>query len=139
MDRKRIALLALIGAAGMGLGGCVDDYGYGGMSVGYGPGYSDYYGDPYWGWYGDYYYPGTGIYVYDRYRRAHRWNDDQRRYWQGRGQNWHPGGNGRPGGGPGVRPPNPRPNWHDFRNGGPRGGNPGGHYNGGGRGRGPRG
>ena len=143
MDRKRIALLALVGAAGIGLSGCVDDYGYGGMSVGYGPGaYGDYYGDPYWGWYGDYYYPGTGVYVYDRYRRRHAWNDDQRRYWQGRGQNYwrgRPGGNGQPGG-HAVRPSNPRPNWHDFR-GGNRGGNPGGGPRGnpGGHGRGPRG
>lgn len=140
MDRKRIALLMAIGAAGVGVSACTDGYGYSGVSVGYGApyyggGYYDGYGPGYWGWYGDYYYPGTGIYVYDRYRRPFRWNDDQRRYWQGRGDSyWHgrPGPNGQPGGQ--VRPPNPRPNWHDFRGGGPRGGNPGVHG-----GRGPRG
>ena len=114
MDRKRIMLVVLVGAAGLGVSACADDYGYGGMSVGYGaPGYYDSYGPGYWGWYGDYYYPGTGVYVYDHSRRPYRWNDDQRRYWEGRGNNyWH----GRPGGnGPGARP-NPRPNWHDFHN-----------------------
>ncbi|WP_298668278.1 hypothetical protein [uncultured Sphingomonas sp.] len=126
MDRKRILLLALIGAAGIAVSACADDYGYGGMSVGYGvPGYYDGYGygDGYWGWYGDYYYPGTGVYVYDRYRRPYRWNDDQRRYWQGRGDSyWH----GRPGWNGQTMRPNPRPNWHGF--GGGRGG---GHSGGG--------
>jgi len=123
MNRKRIALLALIGAAGLGVAACDDGYGYSGVAVGYGPSYYDGYGPGYWGWYGDYYYPGTGIYVYDRYRRSYRWNDDQRRYWQGRGDSYW---RGRPGGhAPGVRP-NPRSNWRDFR-GGPRGGHGGRH------------
>ena len=125
MNRKRIALLALIGAAGLGVAACNDGYGYSGVAVGYGPSYYDGYGPGYWGWYGDYYYPGTGIYVYDRYRRSYRWNDDQRRYWQGRGDSYW---RGRPGGGaPGVRPGGPRPNGHDFR-GGPRGGGHGGRH-----------
>ena len=102
--RLRTAVLLL--AAGLGLSACGYDrygYGYGGLSVGYGSGYCDpywddcYYGrgyDPWYGWYGDYYYPGFGIYVYDRYRRPHRWNDDHRRYWEGRrsrygGRDWN--------------------------------------------------
>jgi len=110
--RTRLALLA---AAAATLGGCAD-YGYGsysGLSVGlgYGGGYGGYYspydygygysplgygyspfdyggwsGDPYFGWYGGGYYPGTGVYVYDSYRRPHRWNDQQRRYWSQRQQ-----------------------------------------------------
>jgi len=110
--RTRVALLAAAGA--VTLGGCAD-YGYGsysGMSLGlgYGGGYGGYYGydygyspygygygyspfdyggwsgDPYFGWYGGGYYPGSGIYVYDSYRRPHRWNDQQRRYWTQRQQ-----------------------------------------------------
>ncbi|MGY4397807.1 hypothetical protein ACVWZA_003004 [Sphingomonas sp. UYAg733] len=92
----RIGLAALALAATIGLGGCTDGYGYNGVSLGYGSG--DYYDASYYdggygygggygggyGWYGDYYYPGTGYYIYDRNRRAHRWNDGQRRYWEGR-------------------------------------------------------
>lgn len=127
LKQVRMILIAL--AAGAGVSGCVyDDYGYGGASVGYGPGYyGDYYsggygayGSPYWGWYGDYYYPGTGYYVYDRNRRAHRWDDRQRNYWQGRRGQWRGDrGNGprwdgwnRPGGdrpGFGGRPGGNRP------------------------------
>lgn len=128
--------MAVVGAAGVAVAGCTDGYGYSGVSMGYGApyygaNYYDGYGPGYWGWYGDYYYPGTGVYVYDRGRRPYRWNDDQRRYWQGRGDGYWRGrpGNGQ---GQGVRP-SPRPNWHDFR-GGPRGGNSGGRG-----GRGPRG
>jgi hypothetical protein len=111
VPRLRLAALAL--ASGIVLSGCAydtygDPYGYGygpysGVSVGIGYGggyggygypyggygYGGYYGgyDPF-GWYGDYYYPGSGIYVYDRYRTRHRWNDDQRRYWQNRRDRW---------------------------------------------------
>jgi hypothetical protein len=81
MFSPRIGLAALAFAATAALGGCADGYGYGGVSAGYGSGYYD---DGYYGWYGDYYYPGTGYYVYDRDRRPHRWNDGQRRYWEGR-------------------------------------------------------
>ncbi|MGH6615459.1 hypothetical protein [Sphingomonas sp.] len=97
---RRIGLAAFALAAAMGLGGCTDGYGYNGVSLGYNAGgyggydgydggYYDaaYYGGGYgggYGWYGDYYYPGTGYYVYDRNRRPHRWNDGQRRYWEGR-------------------------------------------------------
>ena len=95
MITKRIGgLCAALGMA-LGLTACVDEYGYGGLSAGYGSG--GYYGDSYdgyggggygysssYGWYGDYYYPGTGIYVYDQYRRPYRWNDNQRRYWADR-------------------------------------------------------
>lgn len=101
MVRLRSAVLVL--AAGLGLSACshYDGYGYGGLSVGYGGGYCDpyyydcysgygrggYY-DPWYGWYGDYYYPGIGIYVFDRFGRRHRWNDDHRRYWEGRRGRW---------------------------------------------------
>ncbi|WP_022682507.1 hypothetical protein [Sphingobium bisphenolivorans] len=93
--------LAAIGLAGaLALGGCAYDDGYyGGVSVGsgyYGGGYyDDYYGPGYYGsgyynpgyysgWYNGFYYPGSGYYVYDRGGRRHRWNDGQRRYWEGR-------------------------------------------------------
>lgn len=105
MFLKRIALLGVILGAGLGTAACTDGYGYSGVAVGYGNGgyYGDGYGyaDPYYGggygygagssyfgWYGDYYYPGTGIYVYDQYRRPYRWNDGQRRYWEGRRNGW---------------------------------------------------
>jgi len=102
----RLGLMAVLAAA-MGLSACADDYGYGGLSAGYG----GYYGDPYYaggfggpalgyGWYNDYYYPGTGYYVYDRNRRPYRWSDGQRRYWSGR---------------PGYGNPAARANWADFR------------------------
>jgi hypothetical protein len=102
----RLAAIALAG--GLTLGGCAYGYdpyggGYGGVSVGYGYndygyynpyyyggygrpyGYGGYYGgSPYYGWYDGFYYPGTGYYVYDRYRRAHRWTDAQRDYWEWR-------------------------------------------------------
>jgi hypothetical protein len=92
----RIFTVGLIGVAALGLSACTDGYGYSGVSVGYGSGgyygdggyYGGSYGNPYWGWYGDYYYPGTGYYVYDRYRRPHRWNDSQRRYWEQRRHGW---------------------------------------------------
>lgn len=104
MFLKRLSLFGLIGGIALGASACTDGYGYSGVSVGYGN--AGYYGDPYYdgygyagypgygygsgfgssyfGWYGDYYYPGSGVYVYDRYRRPHRWNSDQQRYWQGR-------------------------------------------------------
>lgn len=94
----------MIAAAGLGLAGCTDGYGYSGVALGYSNygGYAGYYddyyggygrgyanwGNPYWGWYGDYYYPGTGYYVYDAWRRPHRWNDGQRAYWEGRRHDW---------------------------------------------------
>ncbi|KFG88384.1 Peptidase [Sphingobium herbicidovorans NBRC 16415] len=89
-------LLAAIGLAGtVALGGCGYDNGYyGGVSVGsgyYAGGYYDDYWGPgyyqpgyYGGWYNGFYYPGSGYYVYDRGGRRHRWNDGQRRYWEGR-------------------------------------------------------
>jgi hypothetical protein len=102
--KLKTAALALV--AGVGLSGCAyGPYGGLGVGVGYGNGYGygDYYdpyyggyyganynrygygyGQPYYGWYDGYYYPGTGYYVYDRYRRAHRWNEAQRRYWEWR-------------------------------------------------------
>ena len=84
------------GYGGYGYNGCYDPYsaagGYGGYDYygfpvggyGYGScgGYG--YGSSYYGWNGDYYYPGSGYYVYDRYRRPHRWNDQQKRYWTDR-------------------------------------------------------
>lgn len=102
--KKRLA--AALAAAGLsiGLGGCMGDYGYGGVGYasdyydgygggyGYGPslaygGYGGGYGG-YGGWYNDFYYPGAGIYVFDRSGRRSRWNDGQRRYWEGRRGNW---------------------------------------------------
>lgn len=106
--RIRSALVLL--SATIGLGGCTSLYGvpgYGGVSVGYGNNgyydpYYDAYGYPYggyggygsryygsgygspYGWYDNYYYPGAGYYVYDRSGSRHRWNDAQRRYWEGR-------------------------------------------------------
>jgi hypothetical protein len=93
---------------GYGYGGARYGYGYGGVSVGYGSGYSPYYGgynSPYYGgyyspgyygyrnypygWNNGFYYPGRGIYVYDRHHRAYRWNQTQRRYWEGRRSNWN--------------------------------------------------
>lgn len=97
----RTAALTL--AAAVGLSACTTGLGYGpyggsGVSVGINSGYYDPYYDgygygysrarygytPYWGWYDGFYYPGTGYYVYDIYRRPHRWNDRQRRYWTDR-------------------------------------------------------
>ena len=100
----RLRSILVLAAAGLGLSACsyYGGYGYGGLSVGYGAGYCDpyyydcyrgyggyggYY-DPWYGWYGDYYYPGIGIYVFDRSGRRHRWNDDHRRYWEGRRGRW---------------------------------------------------
>lgn len=112
MKWKRFGLVALLSAVGFGTAACTDGYGYSGVGLGYGSGYyaDPYYGDPYYagvggvggsfGWYDNFYYPGTGVYVYDRYRRPHRWNDGQRRYWQSR-----PGWNGS----------GARANWNDFR------------------------
>ena len=126
----KTAALGLV--AGVGLSGCA--YGpYGGLGVGvgygngygyddgyygggygggyYGAGYSPYgygYGQPYYGWYGDYYYPGTGYYVYDRNRRAHRWSDAQRRYWESRRQGHQTSRRGTTG---------ILQNWVDFQNG----------------------
>lgn len=131
----KTAALAIV--AGVGLSGCAyGPYG-GGLGVGvgygngYGYGYDDYYdpyygggyyganynrygygyGQPYYGWYNGYYYPGTGYYVYDRDRRAHRWSDAQRKYWEWRRRgattNTSGGGTG------GVLQ-----NWVDFQNGG---------------------
>ena len=117
--RRRFAATGLVVMAGLGLGACAyDDYGYGGVNVGYGGGYYDdygpgYYGDyPGYGWYNDYYYPGNGYYVYDRGGRRYRWNDSQRRYWEGRRQ--HAGRPDRPGGnwqGRPDRPDRPDGNW----------------------------
>lgn len=103
MFLKRLGLAGLVIGLGFGAAGCTDGYGYSGVGVGYASGYGNgYYDDGYgyggvgyggygasaFGWYGDYYYPGSGGYVYDRYRRPYRWNDGQRRYWEGRRGNY---------------------------------------------------
>jgi hypothetical protein len=110
----RTAAVALV--AGLGLAGCAyGPYGGLGVGVGYGNGYGAYgypyggygsygygsyggygYGSPYYGWYDGFYYPGTGYYVYDRYRRPHRWSDNQRSYWERRREYFrtHRGANG---------------------------------------------
>lgn len=87
---KRLALgLAL--APAVLLGGCAyDDYGYGGVNVGYGSGgyydpwYDGYYGYPRYGWYDGFYYPGHGYWIYDRRGHRHHWSDKHRRHWEGR-------------------------------------------------------
>jgi len=130
----KTAALAIV--AGVGLSGCAySPYGSGvgvgvGYGNGYGYGYDDYYdpysgggyyganynrygygyGQPYFGWYNGYYYPGNGYYVYDRDRRAHRWSDAQRRYWEWRRR----GATNTSGGGTGGV----LQNWADFQNGG---------------------
>lgn len=133
---RPVAKLALAGAAlasAFSLSACADGYGYGssGVQVGYAdagwdPYYGGYTGNPYWGWNNDYYYPGSGYYVYDRSNRRHRWNDQQRGYWQGRSQGWRSANR------------EIRPMWRDYgvqgRPGrGAYGGRPGGGRPGGGR------
>jgi len=132
MSRRPLAL-ALAAAALAGGCSTYDDYGYGGVSVGYGDGYGydgGYYDDgyydghydpwwnsygsyyrqrPYWGWYNGFYYPGTGFYIYDRWRRPIRWNDNHRSYWSGRHGYWRGRGDWR-----GDRREF-RDNWWDFR------------------------
>lgn len=79
------ALSAATLASALMLGGCAyDDYGYGGMSVGYGSPYYDDYGYGPYGWYDGYYYPGNGYWMYDRRGDRHRWSDRQRKYWEQR-------------------------------------------------------
>jgi hypothetical protein len=87
--KKRWAAIAALGLS-ITLGGCMGGYGIGGgYASDYYDGYGGYgpsiaYGSPYGGgWYNDFYYPGNGIYVFDRSGRRSRWNDGQRRYWQG--------------------------------------------------------
>ena len=131
--KKRLAAAVAAAGLALGLGGCMGDYGSGGVGYasdyygdyGYGayPGYgpSLAYGGGYGGWYNDFYYPGYGVYVIDRGGRRSRWNDGQRRYWEGRRQQWHaqrgegrgPQWQGRPGyGRPGyARPNGQRPDW----------------------------
>lgn len=110
--KKRLAAVAAAVGLTIGLGGCMGDYGYGGVGYassyyddygygGYGPSYA--YGSPYGGWYNNFYYPGTGVYVFDRGGRRTRWNDGQRRYWEGRRGNWQ-GQRGRWQGDRAVRP-----------------------------------
>ena len=94
---RLLATIGLIGALALGGCGYNDGFGYSGVSVGTGYyGGGGFYGDGYYGpggfyqpgafggWYNNFYYPGSGIYVYDRGGRRHRWNDGQRRYWEGR-------------------------------------------------------
>lgn len=112
---KKLAGIGLAIASSLMLAGCYDDgYGYSGVSVGYGSGgyygYDDYaYGAPgYYGWYDNFYYPGSGYYIYDRGGKRHRWNDRQRRYWEGRREAWrgHRGGDGQARNWPGRRDDN---------------------------------
>ena len=96
----RFRTVAIVLAAGVGLGGCAtySPFGYGnGVSVSYGDryydpyyrGYGSSYGYGYapYGWHNGFYYPGAGYYVYDRYRNPYYWNDYQRRYWTVRQKN----------------------------------------------------
>jgi hypothetical protein len=125
------AAIGLALASTLALGGCYDDgYGYGGISVGTGyygdgyyggyGGYDDYYaggyGYPSYGWYNGFYYPGNGFYIYDRGGTRYRWNDNARRYWEGRrGQAGDPG---RWGGGNGQWNGQRSGQWNDRRGGG---------------------
>jgi hypothetical protein len=108
MISMRKVASATVLASALALGGCAyDDYGYGGVNVGYGAPYYD--GYPYgygygydyapYGWYDGYYYPGNGYWLYDRRGTRHRWSDRQRDYWQRR----HEYGNGK-WDGPNTRP-----------------------------------
>lgn len=117
MSLRRFGIAGLLIGLGLATSACTDGYGYSGVNVGYGGGgyydpydtgygYAGYgagYGglSSYYGWSGNYYYPGTGVYVYDRNRGRHRWNDGQRRYWEGRRGN--------------IRNEAIRDNWADFR------------------------
>ena len=130
--RLRSALLILASAASLtACSSYYDDYGYGGVSVGFGTGYYNgglyghgYYGGgyydpwfdpywsfyssyPYWGWYNGFYYPGTGVFVYDHWRRRHHWDDDHRSHWTERRRHWE-GRGGRTSRGEW------RENWRDF-------------------------
>jgi hypothetical protein len=111
MRRTRLATLAFALAAPFALSAC-DTYGYGGYGYssvslgygsrgwcdpyyydcryygGYGYGYNGYGADPYWGWWGNYYYPGIGFYIYDSFGRRYPWNEQYRRYWEGRRGTW---------------------------------------------------
>lgn len=92
MKPRILRNLVLISAASLGLAACTDGYGYGGVGYGYGGYYNDYYdggyyGSPYYGWYDGWYYPGTGYYVFDNRGTRRRWDDGQRRYWEGRRHN----------------------------------------------------
>jgi hypothetical protein len=93
--KKRILAAVALGATTALTGCAYDDYGYGGVSMGYGyPGYYDAWG-PYdyapFGWYDGYYYPGNGYWMYDRYGSRFRWSDRQREYWEHRRDRgeWH--------------------------------------------------
>jgi len=133
MILKSSCLTALLVGLGLSVAGCADGYGYGGVDAGYGAGYGSGYGyaggpygpgyaPGYYGWYDNFYYPGTGAYVFDRDRRAYRWNGRQQRYWQDRRRAWYGQGRrqgwGNNGGwGQGRRP---RADWGGFgRPGGP--------------------
>jgi hypothetical protein len=91
IEFKKLAL-GLVLAPAVLLAGCAyDDYGYGGVNVGYGSGYYDPwydgyygYGYPRYGWYDGFYYPGHGYWVYDRRGHRHHWSDKHRRHWEGR-------------------------------------------------------
>src|SRR5687768_4245284 len=87
--KSMISRTAALSVLAVGLAGCsYGDYGYGGLSVGYGSPYyysNNYYSpSSYYGWYDGYYYPGTGYYIYDSYGSRYQWNDRQRRYWESR-------------------------------------------------------
>jgi hypothetical protein len=128
--KKRLATAAAAAGLTVALGGCMGDYGYGGIGYasdyygGYGPGYgygygpSFAYGGGYGGWYDDYYYPGYGVYVFDRGGRRSQWNDGQRRYWEGHRQG-RPGdgrqGYARVDRGPGAQGYAPRGSWRGNR------------------------
>lgn len=107
--------IALLAAAGLGLGGCVYypvrtgvAYGdpvdgnavvdYNDSATYYAPGYSGYYSDPYWygpGYYGyGYGWPAVSLGFYGGYRGGHHYHDrgPWRGGWNGGGGHWNGGG-----------------------------------------------
>jgi hypothetical protein len=101
MTRATLIRLGLIAGVAAAVAGCSDGYynnGYygGGIAnpyyagpVGYGAEYYGGIGYPAYGVYNDFYYPGSGIYVFDRDGRRREWNEDERRHWEYRGNNFH--------------------------------------------------
>lgn len=102
---KKLAIrLAALGAATVGLSGCMYDAGLGYYDQGY------YDCDPYapWdsyyacdsgygfynigfggGWYDNYWYPGYGYYIFDHGGRRYTMRDHHRHYWGDRRQRWY--------------------------------------------------
>jgi hypothetical protein len=116
-SKKAALRLAALTGLGLGLSGCVYDYGGDGYyAEGYGADQCDPYSefDSYYdcdnrlgfvnigfggGWYDNYYYPGHGFYLFDSYGSRYSMHDRYRRYWAQQRyhyyQNYSRGGHGR--------------------------------------------